>query len=77
MSERMITTQDPGTEEDLTLFQDAGGRLYVDDERIWEVSALGDGISSGAGSRLTARCASGSTRSLRHTTAWAGLGSTT
>jgi hypothetical protein len=40
----MITTQDPGTEEDLTLFQDAGGRLYVGDERIWEVSALGDGI---------------------------------
>jgi len=44
MSERMITTRDLGTEEDLTFYQDAGGRLYVDDERIWEVSALGDGI---------------------------------
>jgi hypothetical protein len=40
----MITTQDLGTEEELTLYQDAGRRLYVGDERIWEVSALGDGI---------------------------------
>jgi len=32
MSERMITTQDLGTEEELTLYQDAGGRLYVNDE---------------------------------------------
>jgi hypothetical protein len=44
MSERMITTQDPGTDEELTLYQNADGRLYVGDERIWSVSALGDGI---------------------------------
>jgi hypothetical protein len=44
MSERMITTQDLGTEEELTLYQDPGRRLYVGDERIWAVSALGDGI---------------------------------
>lgn len=44
MSERTITTQDLGTEEELTLCQDARGRLYVDDERVWSVSALGDGV---------------------------------
>ena len=44
MRERMITTQDPGTEEKLTLRLDADGTLYVGDERIWSVSALGDGI---------------------------------
>lgn len=44
MSERMITTQDLGTEEELTLYQDDSGQLYVGDERIWSVSALGDGI---------------------------------
>jgi hypothetical protein len=44
MSERMIRAQDLGTDEELTLSQDASGRLYVDDERVWSVSALGDGI---------------------------------
>jgi hypothetical protein len=44
MSERTITTRDLGAEEELTLYQDAGGKLYVNDERIWSVSALGDGI---------------------------------
>ena len=33
-----------GIEEELTLSHDASGRLYVDDERIWSISALGDGI---------------------------------
>jgi len=40
----MITAQDLGTEEELTLFQDARGRLYADDERVWSVSAPGDCI---------------------------------
>jgi hypothetical protein len=40
----MITAQDLGTEEELTLYQDAGGRLYVNDERVWSISALGDGV---------------------------------
>jgi hypothetical protein len=44
MSERTITAQDVGTEEELTLSQDAGSRLYVNDERVWSVSALGDGL---------------------------------
>jgi len=44
MSERTITAQDLGTEEELTLYQDARGRLYADDERVWSVNALGDGI---------------------------------
>jgi hypothetical protein len=44
MSDRIITTQDLGTEEELTLSQDADGRLHVNDEPIWSVSALGDGI---------------------------------
>jgi hypothetical protein len=44
MGEQMIRVQDLGTDEELTLSRDAGGRLYVDDERVWSVSALGDGI---------------------------------
>jgi hypothetical protein len=44
MSERTITTQDVGTEEELTLSQDAAGQLLVNDEPIWSVSALDDGI---------------------------------
>jgi hypothetical protein len=44
MDEWTIATQDLGTEEKLNLFHDAGGLLYVGDERIWSISALGDGI---------------------------------
>jgi hypothetical protein len=44
MSERTITIQDVGTEEELTLSQDAGGRLLVNDEPVWSISALDDGI---------------------------------
>jgi hypothetical protein len=44
MSEQTITTQDLGAEEELTLSQDASGRLYVNDERVWSVSAMGDEI---------------------------------
>jgi hypothetical protein len=40
----MIRAQDLGTDEELTLSQDASGRLYVGDERVWSISALGDGI---------------------------------
>jgi hypothetical protein len=44
MSKRIITTQDLATEEELTLYQDTGRKLCVNDERIAVVSALGDGI---------------------------------
>ena len=44
MGEQTITILDVGTDEELSLFQDSAGRLYVDDERVWSVSALGDGI---------------------------------
>jgi hypothetical protein len=44
MSERMIMTRDLGTNEELTLFQDAGGRLYINDERVWHVGALNTGL---------------------------------
>lgn len=44
MSEQMIRAEDLGTEEELTLSHDASGRPYVDDERVWSISALGDGI---------------------------------
>jgi hypothetical protein len=44
MRERMIETVDLGTDERLILLSDACMRLYVGDERVWSVSALGDGI---------------------------------
>jgi hypothetical protein len=44
VSEQMIMAQDLRAEEELILSHNASGRLYVDDERVWPISALGDGI---------------------------------
>jgi hypothetical protein len=44
MNERTIEAVDLGTEEVLKLSVDASMRLYVDDERVWSISAMGDGI---------------------------------
>jgi hypothetical protein len=44
MSEPTIETLDLGTDESLRLALDAGMRLYVDDERVWAVNALDQGV---------------------------------
>ena len=44
MIERIIETVDLGTDEQLMLSLDAHGQLFVGDEPIHSVSALGDGL---------------------------------
>jgi len=53
MRERLIETVDLGTDERLMLLADAQARLYVGEELVWSVSALGDGIVALATSHRT------------------------
>lgn len=44
MNEEPIEALDLGTDELLSLSKGAAGRIFVDDERVWSISALADGI---------------------------------